>query len=156
MIMKLPACFTAALSSCVHCLHIYCCPAQRYKSLPFWSTLFKNDETLSEEKYNSLWIKIIEYDSHYRNKHFHPSCDLVITGYGDDDRGGNAQRLHSCGRNTAHCVERPSLNSAAVSLQRARLIQNANLTDINVGTATCLRMEQKCLLFFFSTLRSNL
>lgn len=57
---------------------------------------------------------------------------------------------------TAHCVERPSLNSAAVSLQRARLIQNANLTDINVGTATCLRMEQKCLLFFFSTLRSNL
>lgn len=53
-------------------------------------------------------------------------------------------------------VERPSLNSAAVSLQRAQFFQNANLTDISISAATCLRTEQKCLVFFFSTLRSNL
>lgn len=129
---------------------IYCHPLQVYKSFALLGYPFQTDQAFTEERDSLPWIKIIEYN--FRNKLSNPFCDLPKGRMLMIEK--EMQWDNTPGRNTAHDVKRPSFSN--IPIKEPQLIQNANITGINFSPAICQRMEQKCLLFFFTTLRSNL
>lgn len=91
-------------------------------------------------------IKIIEYDSHYRNNLFNPSWDLtkgILLMIGE----GTHRDCTYLGE-TQHTMSKDHLYCSSIPVEKAQFIWNASITGINLSIATCLRMEQKCLLFF--------